>query len=104
MRNTYQKGRVRNIIFKEGNTWYGVALEFNIVEFGNDPREVMILLDEAMRGYIKSACKAKLSLSVLNQEADPEYEKLWKTVESKEPIKSTFKVYSSASVMLSSLI
>jgi hypothetical protein len=103
MRNTYHSGQIRTIIFKEGDTWYGVALEFNIVESGNDPREVMLLLDEAMRGYIKGASKAKLSATVLNQETDPEYEKLWSQIESKKPIKSPFKVYSSTSVMLTSL-
>jgi predicted RNase H-like HicB family nuclease len=104
MRNTYRSGHIRNIIFKEGGTWYGVALEFNIVETGDDPREVMLLLDEAMRGYIKSAIKSKLSESVLNQKTDPEYEKLWNSIESNKSIKSPYKVYSSASVMVKSLI
>lgn len=104
MRNTYQKGQIRNIIFKEGDTWYAVALEFNIVESGKDPREVMLLLDEAMRGYIKAATKARLHDSVLNQETDPEYEMLWKSIESKKPIKSPFKIYSSGSIMVSSLV
>ena len=104
MRNTYNKGQIRSIIFKDGDTWYGVALEFNIIESGNDPREVMLLLDEAMRGYIKSAGKAKLSESVLNQEPDSEYEMMWKSIESKKPTKSPFKIYSSGSVMVSSLI
>jgi len=104
MRNTYNSGQIRNIIFKEGDTWYGVALEFNIVESGNDPREVILLLDEAMRGYIKGASKAKLSYSVLNQNSDPEYEKLWSQIESKKIVKSPFKVYSTASIMVSSLV
>ena len=102
--NTTQKGSIRCIIFREGDTWYGVALEFNIVESGNDPREVMLLLDEAMRGYIKGVSKAKLSYSVLNQKTDPEYEQLWSRIESKKPIRSPLKVYSSASVMVTSLV
>ena len=104
MRNTYHNGQIRNIIFKEGDTWYGVALESNIVESGSDPREVMLLLDEAMRGYIKTASKTKLSEVVLSQKTDPEYEKLWTMIESKKPIKSPFKIYSSASVMVKSLV
>jgi hypothetical protein len=104
IKNTYHNGQVRNIIFKEGDTWYGVVLEFNIVESGNDPREVMLLLDEAMRGYVGGARKAKLSLSVLNQKTDPEYEELWTKIVSKKSLRSPLKVYSSASVMLTSLI
>ncbi len=104
MKNTYQKGKVRSLIFRDGDTWYGVALEFNIVESGNDPREVMLLLDEAMRGYIKSAGKAKLGDTILNQKTDPEYEMIWKNIELKNPIKSPFKVYSSGFTMLSSLV
>ena len=34
--NTFKKGRVRVLIFKERGVWYGVALEFNIVESGSD--------------------------------------------------------------------
>jgi len=60
-RNTLQKGSVRNIIFREGKTWFGVALEFNIVETGDDAQEVMILLEEAVRGYLASARKGKLN-------------------------------------------
>jgi len=76
-RNTLQKGSVRNIIFREGKTWYGVALEFNIVEAGDDAQEVMILLEEAVRGYLASARKSKLNPIILNQKSDEEYEKLW---------------------------
>ena len=43
-KNTLQKGSVRYIILKEGTEWIGVALDFNIVEVGDDPREVIFLL------------------------------------------------------------
>ena len=76
-RNTLQKGSVRSIIFHEGKTWFGVALEFNIVETGDDAQEVMILLEEAVRGYLASARKGKLNPVILNQKSDAEYEKLW---------------------------
>lgn len=93
-RNTLQKGSVRNIIFKEGGVWFGVALEFNIVETGDDPREVMIMLDEAVRGYVASAKKAKLRDHVLNQKSDPEYEKLWLGKDDPTLIPSPIEVHS----------
>lgn len=92
--NTYQKGSVRTIIFKENNLWVGVALEFNIVETGDDPREVFLMLDEAIRGYIISAKKSKIRPSILNQTSDKEYEDLWKNLNSSKPIKSPYQIYS----------
>ena len=92
--NTLQKGVVRIIIFKEGGEWFGVALELNIVESGGNPQETMLLLDEAIRGYLKSARKAGLDVSVLNQEPDQEYEMLWRLLEKGKPVPSPYKVYS----------
>ncbi len=40
-KNTLNKGSIRYIVFKEDDTWYGVALEFNIVESGDNPTEVI---------------------------------------------------------------
>ena len=76
-RNTLHSGQVRNVIFREKGSFYGAALEFNIVEQGDSPQEVMLLLDDAIKGYVESAQKNKLSISVLNQEIDPAYEALW---------------------------
>src|SRR3989344_2218213 len=94
-KNTLQKGSVRFIVFKEEATWYAVALEFNIVESGDDPREVLVLLFEAVQGYLNSFRKAKVRPHVLNQKADPEYERLWKQLETKkyQPLRSPYTVY-----------
>lgn len=77
--NTAKTGSVRSIIFQENGEWFGVALEFNIVETGSTPQEVSVLLDEAIQGYIEAAQKSKHSIRVLNQEVDPDYEVLWDT-------------------------
>lgn len=76
-KNTLRSGQVRNVIFEEKGSFYGAALELNIVEQGDSPQEVMLLLDNAVKGYVESAQKNKLSISVLNQDIDPEYEELW---------------------------
>ncbi len=102
MRNTLTKGQIRSIVFKDADGWHAVALEFNIVESGDDPREVMLLLDEAIRGYLKSARKAKLHDNILNQKTDAEYETLWNQIENKKPTKSSIEVYSSSSFMIPS--
>jgi hypothetical protein len=82
--NTPQKGAVRCIIFKDGDTWYGVALEFNIVESADDPDVVQVNLNEAIRGYVESQRKIKGSrVAPLNQKTDPEYEVFWKNLNDK---------------------
>jgi len=93
-KNTLQKGSVRTIIFQEDNEWFGVALEFNIVEHGNDPREVMVMLDEAIRGYLQSARKANIGPHVLNQTTDTEYESLWKKLEGRKVVPLPIQVHS----------
>lgn len=86
-KNTLKNGKVRYIIFKEGDTWYGVALEFNIVEEGDNPLQVMASLFEAIQGYVETAQKLKLRPMPLNQKPDEEYQKLWDKLE-KEKEKS----------------
>ena len=56
--NTTHSGSVRNVIFQENGEWFAVALEFNIVETGDSPQEVMVLLDTAIKGYVDSARKS----------------------------------------------
>ena len=99
MKNSIQKGSVRYIVFKEGDTWYGSALEFNIVEEAENPDAALIYLFEAIRGYINSAKKAKSRMIfALNQKPDPQYEKMWEDIKSSKegrPIKSPYTIYTS---------
>ncbi|OGG55089.1 hypothetical protein A3D62_01030 [Candidatus Kaiserbacteria bacterium RIFCSPHIGHO2_02_FULL_49_11] len=91
--NTVRKGAVRCITFKEGNTWYGVALEFNLVVESEDKDVVNFNLQEAIRGYIEAQKKIKGSrVSPLNQKADPEYEELWNRLVENKPIRSPITV------------
>ncbi len=91
--NNIKKGTVRCIVFKDGDTWYAVGLEFNIVESSDDYMVALANLDNALRGYIESQKKIKGSrLAPLNQKADKEYEDLWKNLISKKPIPSPYEV------------
>lgn len=91
--NTPKTGKFRHIVFKDGDTWYAVALEFNIVESSDDPKLAFLNLLQAVNGYVVSSNKIRGSrLAPLNQKADPEYEKLWSTLTSSKPIKSPFEV------------
>ncbi len=94
--NTPSKGAVGYILFKEGDTWYGVALEFNIVESGDDQDVVMYNLQEAIRGYVEAQRKMKgaRSYPALNQKPDEEYERLWDVLQTSKPIPSPYEVAS----------
>lgn len=94
-KNTLQRGSVRFITFREGDTWYGVCLEFNIVESGSTPREAFILLAEAVQGYLESARKIKARPHILNQKSDREYEELWLASQESDHHKKPSSVYMS---------
>ena len=82
--NTPGSGTYRWMVYKDGDSWVGVAFEFNIVVTGDDPRVVEVELQEAVIGYLESAKKLQKGFrpnqlhSMLNQEADDEYEAIWK--------------------------
>jgi len=80
-KNTLKNGSVRYIIFKEDDNWYGVVLEFNIVEEGDNPLAVMASLFQAIQGYVETARKLKMRPMPLNQKPDKEYEELWNILE-----------------------
>jgi hypothetical protein len=81
MRNTFSRTNVRCIIFREKRTWYGVALEFNLVIESKTSREALDELDLAVRDYFHAAKKNHLGTAVLNQVADEEYERMWRSPE-----------------------
>jgi hypothetical protein len=96
--NTVNNGAYRWMVFKDGNSWVGVALEFNIVVTGDDPKIVEIDLQEAVLGYLESARKLKgfrtgQINSILNQEADKEYESKWSLATQKESKKGTLSPF-----------
>lgn len=91
--NTPEKGSFRHIIFKDGDTWYGVALEFNIIESGDDAQIALFNLLQAVKGYIEACAKLKgARYAPLNQKTDSEYEKIWTILNSKKQIKSPYQV------------
>lgn len=93
--NTPQKGQFRHIVFKDGDTWYAVALEFNIVESADDPKLAFFNLLQAVSGYIDSCKKLKgARYAPLNQKTDSEYEKMWSILNSNKNvgIKSPFQI------------
>ena len=103
--NTPEKGKFRHIVFRDGDTWYAVALEFNIVESSDDPKLAFMNLLQAVNGYVQSSKKLKgARYYPLNQKSDPEYEKLWNETQGQKQVKSPYKIYSSGLLVVSSLV
>jgi len=91
--NTPHKGKVRYIVFKDGDTWYASCLEFNITESGDDSRIALINLFDAMNGYVESVGKVKGSrYHALNQKSAEEYEKLWSIAIGEKKTRSPYVV------------
>jgi len=92
--NTPRKGTFRHIVFKDGDTWYAVALEFNIVESSEDPKLAFFNLLQAVDGYISSLKKIKglRNFKSLNQKTDEEYENMWSNLQSEKPVKSPYQI------------
>lgn len=89
MENTTQKGAFRWIVFKKRGEWIATALEFNIVQVGDDPNVVFFEMQEAARGYIEATQKLKgfrpqVVNPVFNQKPDEEYERLWNEARNSE--------------------
>ncbi len=87
-KNNLQRGSTRIMVFKENGEWYAVALELNIVESGTNPREAMLLLFEAVSGYIKAAKKTRANYLILNQKTDEEYEKMWQKLQEHKKLRN----------------
>jgi predicted RNase H-like HicB family nuclease len=102
-KNTLQKGRVRYIVFKEGDSWYAVGLEFNIVESGDTHQEALLLLFEALSGYVEAAQKIKVRPSILNQKTDSEYEEMWQNRQEEKFVKSR-NIYSSGELNIGQIL
>lgn len=102
-KNTLQKGSVWYIVFKEDSAWYAAGLEFNVIETGDSPEEAILLLFEAISGYVKAAKKIKSRPNILNQKVDPEYEQLWQNIQDRKS-PQTKKVYTSGEFNLNQVL
>jgi len=100
-KNTLQKGSVRYVVFKEKDTFFAVALEFNVVVEGASQIEAIVLLNEAIVGYLGSARKSKLRPHVLNQTVDSEYEKMWESAQASDVKRSNTRSTKSPYVLSS---
>ena len=61
------------LVYKEGDSYVGVCLTFDIVEEGSNPVAVMRSINEAARLHLEAVVKNDLPEELLNRYAPEEY-------------------------------
>jgi len=93
-KNTKDRGTMEFLVYKEGKTFVGVCLTFDIVEEGNNPEKLMESIQEAAQGHLKVVREANMSDDLLNRHAPKEYwDVYYKAIEeikSNKPVKSPY--------------
>lgn len=64
--NTKEKGVFHFLLYREGDDYVAVCLNLNLVEYGEDPQELMNSIREAAFAHLGAVRKKKLSDSLLN--------------------------------------
>lgn len=92
--NTKNKGTIEFLVYKEGKSFVGVCLTFDIVEEGSNPEKLMESIQEAAEGHLEVVRAKNMSDDLLNRYAPKEYwdiyYKVIKDIKSKKSIKSPY--------------
>jgi len=74
-KNTKEKGTIEFLVYKEGKTFVGVCLTFDIIEEGTNALYVLKSIKEAAQVHLNAVVKNNMSDDLLNRYAPAEY---WK--------------------------
>jgi len=83
--NTKKQGTVEYLVFKEGNTFVGVCLTFDLVREGKDPDALLEELRESARDHINTVILKDMPEALLNRHAPAEY---WRIYDQNTKVKS----------------
>ena len=72
-RNTKKAGVIEFFTYKEGDSYVGVCLTFDLLEEGSDPVELARSLKDAAELHLETVIKNDLSEDLLNRYAPEEY-------------------------------
>ncbi len=93
-KNTKEKGTIEFLVYKEGKTFIGVCLTFDIIEEGSNPEKLMESIQEAAQGHLKVVRAENMSDDLLNRYAPKEYWDIYykaiEEIKSNKPIKSPY--------------
>ncbi|KKR61375.1 hypothetical protein A2643_02985 [Candidatus Nomurabacteria bacterium RIFCSPHIGHO2_01_FULL_39_220] len=96
-KNTKKEGTIEFLVYKEGKTFVGVCLTFDIVEEGKNPEKLMESIQEAAQGHLEVVREKNMSDDLLNRYAPKEYwniyYKIIGDILSKKSIKSPYSFF-----------
>ena len=91
--NTKESGLIEYIVYKEGKTYVGVCLSFDIIEEGDDPNKLMLSIQEAAELHLKVVRDRKMPDELLNRHAEEKYWEVYfnAVVELQKPVASPYQ-------------
>jgi len=91
--NTKESGVIEYLVYKEGNSYVGVCLTFDIIEEGDDPNKLMLSIQEAAELHLKVVRDKNMSDELLNRHTEEKYWTIYfKAVEElQKPIASPYQ-------------
>ena len=75
--NTKEKGVIEYLVYKDGNSYAGVCLSFDIIEEGDDPNKLMSSIQEAAELHLKVVRDKNMPDALLNRHAEEKYWKIY---------------------------
>lgn len=75
--NTKERGVIEYIVYKEGNSYIGACLSFDIVEEGDDPIKLMLSIQESAELHLKVVRDRRMNDELLNRHAEEKYWKIY---------------------------
>lgn len=75
--NTKERGVIEYIVYKEGNSYIGVCLSFDIIEEGDDPNKLMLSIQESAELHLKVVRDRRMTDELLNRHAEEKYWKIY---------------------------
>lgn len=76
--NTYDSGKLTFIMFKEGNIYTAVCLEFDLLTQAENPKDAEERISDYAKAWLTNVKKNKLSEELLNQPAPQKYWRIYK--------------------------
>lgn len=91
--NTKDKGTMQFLIYKDGNDYAGVCLNFGLEEYGNDPIKLQESIFEAACSYLEAVQKKGLPDEYLNIPPEKKHLDQLKEIVWKEELEKRVKNY-----------
>jgi predicted RNase H-like HicB family nuclease len=96
--NTKESGVIEYLVYKEGDSFVGVCLTFDIIEEGKDPDKLMLSIQEAAKLHLDVVRNKNMSDELLNRHTEEKYWKFYFEAmkDQKKPIISPYQFFTAS--------